>query len=101
MAEDLPDSPPPPKATNDAWWDRFRALLDGITTWPAPYTFKFIVPVEQMSEIEALFPGEAIRYRASSKGAYASLTLDPVMESAEAVEAVYRRVASVPGVVML
>ena len=79
----------------------FRALLDGHTMGPAPYTFKFIVPVERLSEIEALFPGEEIRYRASSKGAYASLTLDPVMDSAEAVEAVYRRAAAVKGVVML
>ena len=100
---DLPADPSPDSTASPdaAWWDRFRALLDEHTVWPAPYTFKFIVPVERLSEIEALFPGEEIRYRASSKGAYASLTLDPVMDSAEAVEAVYRRAAAVKGVVML
>ena len=92
---------PEPSARDAQWWERFEALLNDQTAFPAPYTFKFIVPLDRVPEIEALFPDYESSYRASSKGNYVSLTMEPVMTSAEAVIAVYRRAGGVEGVIML
>lgn len=92
---------PEPSARDAQWWERFEALLDEQTAFPSTYVFKFIVPLDQVATLEALFPDYEPTYRASAKGNYVSLTMQPVMESAEAVIAVYRRAAQVEGVIML
>lgn len=92
---------PEPSARDAQWWERFEALLDEQTAFPAPYVFKFIVPLDRVPELEALFPDYETSYRASAKGNYVSLTMQPVMASAEAVVAVYQRAAEVEGVIML
>ena len=86
---------------DDAWWDRFKRLLDEQTTWPAPFLFKFIVPVERVPELQALFPDYDPSFRASAKGNFVSLSMAPVMPSSDAVVAVYETAGRVEGVIML
>ena len=43
------------------WWANFGRLLDEQMEWPAPYVFKFIVPVEQMPVFIDLFGGVEIQ----------------------------------------
>lgn len=92
---------PTPSAHDAAWWDNFKRLLDEQTAWPAPYMFKFIVPLDRVADLEALFPDFETSYRASSRGNYVSLTMQPVMPSSEAVADVYARAGTVGGVIML
>ncbi len=97
MAE-APDASSPRDAQ---WWARFETLLKDQTAFPAPFIFKFIVPLDRVPELEALFPDYEASYRASAKGNYVSLTMQPVMDSAEQVIEVYQRAAQVEGVIML
>lgn len=84
-----------------AWWTRFKALLDDQTTWPAPFLFKFIVPAARVPELQALFPDYPTTTRASSKGTYVSVSLEPVLASSDEVVAIYEAAGQVEGIVML
>jgi len=80
---------------------RLRELLDAEYTWPALYTFKFIVPAARIREIEELFPGGDSRKRPSSKGNYIALSTTMNVGSAESVIAMYERAASIEGLIAL
>lgn len=93
----MPQSEP----SNAEWWANFERLLDEQNDWPTTFLFKFIVPLEQMPAFQALFEGEAMTTRASSKGNYISVTMQPVVDSADAVRRVYERAGQIKGVVSL
>ncbi|MBE2185144.1 MAG: DUF493 family protein, partial [Rhodothermales bacterium] len=76
-------------ARDAAWWANFRRLLDDQNTWPAAFPMKFIVPADQVSEAEARFASHILALRPSSKGAYVSVSLEPVVASADEVVALY------------
>ncbi len=83
------------------WWTNFRTLLDDQTDFPTDYTFKFIVPLEHMPELQRLLDGYELQTRASRNGNYISTTLSPTMESSAEVIAVYERVSGVEGLIAL
>jgi hypothetical protein len=89
------------KGRGDEGWDRFRSLLNDEYDWPADYTFKFIVPSEQLGQVEAVFPGDERRVRASRRGRYCSVTVIRTVESAEEVIAVYDEAGAIEGIVSL
>jgi len=84
---------------------RLRNQLEGDTTWPAPYMYKFIVPStnEKVAEIEAIFDGTGalITMRESSKGTYTSVSIKVTMESPDDVIEKYKEVSKVEGVISL
>lgn len=82
-------------------WERFRALLDEEYDWPASYTFKFIVPREQLEEVEQVFPDDDRKVRASTRGRYCSVTVTRVVISAEDVIGIYNSVSEIEGIVSL
>lgn len=84
-----------------AWWARFRELLDEQNEWPTTYLFKFIAPKERSPELQAVFEGEEITVRASSKGTYQSITSRVHVESAEHVVTLYRKASAIDGVISL
>jgi|DewCreStandDraft_4_1066084.scaffolds.fasta_scaffold181833_3 putative lipoic acid-binding regulatory protein len=79
----------------------FREKLNQEYTWPAMYMFKFIAPAERKRELEDLFPGESMYCRQSGKGNYVSITVTLRITSADAVIALYRKAASIPGLIAL
>lgn len=81
--------------------DEMKALLDQSQTWPGEYTFKFIVPKDQLLETHALFGGEKTTDRQSSNGRYVGVSLTKVMPSAEAVLDIYDRAKEIPGLIAL
>ena len=81
--------------------DRFQRLLDEQTDWPAPFTFKFIVPRNQLAELKQALDGYDIEARPSRRGNYISVTLRPVMGSSDEILSVYERVSRIPGIVSL
>ena len=78
-----------------------KDLLDAHHKWPAPYTFKFIVPAEKIDAVRALFQDDPREERPSSNGRYVSLTVARSMASSDAVLAVYDEAAKIPGLIAL
>ena len=89
----------------DEFYSRLKEQLQGDTTWPAPYLYKFIVPAsnEKIAEIEAIFDGTGalIQRRNSSKGTYTSVSIKVTMDSPDEVIKKYREVSEVEGVISL
>ncbi|GAU08714.1 DUF493 family protein [Desulfoplanes formicivorans] len=76
--------------------------LDQAHEWPCCYTFKFIVPKARQEEVVCLFGPEAfIGKTASRTGKYMSITVETGMESSAQVIDVYKRAATIQGIVML
>ena len=84
---------------------RLKSQLEGDTSWPALYLYKFIVPasLEKIAEIEAIFNGTnaEISTRESSKGTYTSLSIKVKMDSPDAVIQKYKEVSKIEGVISL
>lgn len=87
------------------FYERLRMQLEGDTSWPAPYLFKFIVPAEseKIASIEAIFDAmnALINTRDSSKGTYTSVSIKVTMVSPDAVVQKYLEVSKVEGVISL
>ncbi|NND88025.1 MAG: DUF493 domain-containing protein [Flavobacteriaceae bacterium] len=87
------------------FYKRLHDQLEGDTTWPSPYMYKFIVPSsnEKVAEIEAIFDGTdaKITTRDSSKGTYTSISIKVTMESPAMVIKKYKQVSKVEGVISL
>ncbi len=82
-------------------FDRLRLLLDAQYEWPSLYTFKFIVPAAQATEVERLFPPGSSSRRASSKGNYITVSATLNVGSAESVIAMYEEAAQIEGLIAL
>lgn len=90
---------------SEEFYTRLKEQLEGDTTWPAPYLYKFIVPAqnEKIAEIERIFDNmnAQIQTRDSSKGTYTSVSIKVTMDSADAVIEKYLEVSKVDGVISL
>jgi putative lipoic acid-binding regulatory protein len=81
--------------------EQFRRLLDEQYEWPSPYTFKFIVPVQGLEELELLLDGHQLTTRTSRNGNYVSVTLSPIVKSSESVVSLYTEASVIEGLVSL
>ncbi|MDA1029139.1 MAG: DUF493 family protein [Bacteroidetes bacterium] len=90
-----------PSAEAKEWWANFKKLLDDNNEWPGEYIFKFIAPKNNIGDLKAIFIGQKIDIKASSKGTYHSLTTRVVVESSDEIIEIYHRASAVEGVVSL
>ena len=91
-----------PEAENDdAWWDRFKDLLEDQNDWPTRYTFKFIAPSDTVDDLKAVFDDHPVRVRSSSKGNYKSVTPHVRCESSAKVIEIYSEASDIEGVISL
>ncbi|MCC5916712.1 MAG: DUF493 family protein [Cryomorphaceae bacterium] len=88
--------------------DPFEGLLEKLKAekdWPKIYMFKFISPAdnEMIAKVQGLFNAKQaqISMRESKKGNYISITVKEMMLSPEGVVEVYRRAATIPGLMSL
>jgi putative lipoic acid-binding regulatory protein len=90
---------------SEEFYNRLREQLEGDTTWPAPYLYKFIVPAseEKIAEIQRIFLdiNAKIDTRNSSKGTYTSVSIRVIMPSPDAVIEKYLEVSKIEGVISL
>ncbi|MCU0418371.1 MAG: DUF493 domain-containing protein [Cyclobacteriaceae bacterium] len=84
-----------------AWLASFQEKLDRHYTWPAVYTFKFIVPHGAEQQFRDLFPLHAISTKESKQGKYTSLTFEMTVSSSAAIVAVYEKASVVEGIIAL
>ena len=94
-----------PQQKSEEFYSRLKEQLEGDTSWPAPYLYKFIVPAqnEKIAEIERIFDNMSaeIQTRDSSKGTYTSVSIKVTMSNPEAVIDKYLEVSKVDGVISL
>lgn len=69
--------------------------------WPAIYPFKFIVPIEKIDQISALFEKQETETKISRKGNYISLTVRPFMYNSEKVIEIYVEALKIEGLIAL
>jgi uncharacterized protein len=87
--------------------DAYTSLLNRLyqySQWPSIYRFKFIFETDNHLglTIESWFGKSAkSRYMQSSANKYLSLTVDVEMATPEEVIAIYKKGATIPGLVML
>ncbi len=81
--------------------DTLRAKLAVFEKWPGPYLFKFIAPRGKIHELKELFKEEEYTLRSSRTGKYLSLSCQKVMESSDAVIAIYAEALKIEGVIAL
>ena len=82
--------------------EKFKELLDAEYSWPAPYTFKFVVSSGQLQAVQTLFSDEAkITIKESSGGKYTSGTISVEMANAEDIIAIYKKASEIDGIISL
>ena len=86
---------------DEEWIKKFREKLDQSHVWPSLYTYKFIVKAEREEEVKNLLPMHTSTARPSGNGNYTSLTFQMMMPSADAVVSVYKRAATIEGLIAL
>jgi uncharacterized protein len=83
------------------WINSFREKLDRHYAWPSLYIFKFIVPKGKEDQVKQLFPQHNTTEKLSKQGNYASITVQMMMPSSDAVIHIYEQAASIEGLIAL
>ena len=82
--------------------EKFKELLNKEYTWPAKYTFKFILPTGEEKAIEDLFKNDVeIKAKASSGGKYTSITIYAMMSDADEIWDLYKKASEISGIISL
>ncbi|WP_029898633.1 DUF493 family protein [Desulfohalovibrio reitneri] len=81
---------------------RLRDTLEQCEDWPCEYTFKFIVPCQNVDQVlSPLEEGFSISTRESRTGKYISVTAVGRMACADDVIEVYQRMDGISGLIPL
>lgn len=80
---------------------RLKELLDEKYSGDFDFMFKFIVPVDSLSELKSLLGEEKISEKPSRKGKYVSVTMKTRVENSQQVMDVYEKVSVIEGVISL
>lgn len=86
---------------DEQWITSFRQKLEQYYSWPALYTFKFIVPKGKETEVKELFPHHTTNEKTSKEGKYVSVTFQVMAPSSDAVIEVYQKASSIEGLIAL
>jgi uncharacterized protein len=83
------------------WIESFRQKLDQHYGWPSLYIFKFIVPKGKEDDLKKLFPQHTSVEKFSKQGNYASITVQMMMPSSQAVIDIYIQASVIEGLIAL
>ena len=84
--------------------DSFKDLkekLDNHHNWPENYTFKFIVPKEQILELTSILPKGKLSQRESKTGKYISVSLVLKINHSDEVIDVYKKATKIKNLISL
>ena len=81
--------------------DSFRELLESQYSWPALYTFKFIVLSSKKEEVTNLFKNHDIVEKPSKGGKYVSITSKVMARDADDVINTYITASNIEGIIAL
>lgn len=87
--------------TNQSEKPNFKELLDLEYNWPDFYTFKMIVPVENLSLVHLHFSEFDLKLKESSKGNYVSITFRFLAQNSDEILELYERAKKIPKVFVL
>lgn len=84
-------------------WDKegFAQKLESQHEFPGLFIFKFIVPVDAVEKVEALWSKGGITKKASSNGNYISVTINAEVEDSAEVIRVYEEASRIEGCIAL
>lgn len=84
-------------------WDvtSFKEKLEAEHSFPGPYIFKFIVPVDQKDEVIRVLPKGELSLKHSSTNKYISFTLKAQVSTSEEIVDVYQSAYKIKGIVAL
>jgi uncharacterized protein len=69
--------------------------------WPSVYMFKFIVPMEKEEELLLIFNSRPVERKISKTGKYVGITTSYWIQSVSEVIEVYKKAATIEGIVSL
>ena len=84
--------------------DSFQELktkLDNHHDWPEDYTFKFVVPKDQIDELLAVLPEGKTSQRESKTGKYIAVTLVLHVNHSDEVIDVYKKATKIENLISL
>ena len=79
----------------------FKEKLEQEYSWPAIYTFKFIVPRDKKTDVTKLFLNHEVLEKQSSKGNYISITIKTMAISSDFIIDYYIKASTIEGVISL
>ncbi|ADV50605.1 DUF493 family protein [Cellulophaga sp. E16_2] len=87
------------------FYDTLKERLEKTSTFPTTYLYKFIVPTEGtgVKEIESAFDdtNAIVINKLSKNGKFTSVSISLPLDSADAIIAYYKKVATVEGLISL
>lgn len=81
--------------------DSFKEKLEAEYQFPTLYMFKFIVPKDNLREVESLFPKAETTVKPSKKGNYVSLTAKIMAGSSDQIIEIYTKANKINGILAL
>lgn len=82
-------------------YSKLKNLLDEQISWPNYYTFKFVIKSELKHKAIDQLEGHDVAERESRSGTYTSITSKKRFSSSEEVINVYKKMATVEGIISL
>lgn len=82
-------------------YSKLKELLAVNNKWPCHYTFKFIVPSQNLDELKQIFADEKMVLKPSKNGNYTSLSVTKKEKDPESVVVTYQAVSHIKNLIML
>jgi putative lipoic acid-binding regulatory protein len=82
-------------------FNKFKILLDENYSWPAEYTYRFVIPFTELSELERILAKEEVTVKPSQNGKYLSVVVKMEMNNSEEVISIYKKVSNIKGIISL
>jgi putative lipoic acid-binding regulatory protein len=83
-------------------FEQLRILIDQQYTWPADYSFRFVVKMSLKGELLKLFPkNHPVVFRPSKKGNYLAVHIEYQAQSTDDVLNIYKQAMNIEGIVSL
>ncbi|PWS29903.1 DUF493 domain-containing protein [Pedobacter paludis] len=92
-----------PEGGSSDIYANLKEKLETVEKFPGIYNFKFIITggIDKIEELRAVLPDDKFIEQPSKTGKYVSITVKKEMQNADEVITVYKKVATIKGIMML